>query len=651
MTRHLALLGLLLPGAAAAQDPAPAGEQNLWFDAHRLFLTAFDGDLRDPLLLNRPGRLTQWDWWVGGALEYDHANLVRYDVTDASGTITRTNLVDHVVALNMSAGVAFHERFRLDIAFPVYFASFDANDDYQGVNFGDIRLSALVPILIPNEDDDGVGLGVVGHFDIPSGAHQKFLGDGNVAGGGSLAFSYAVSGFTLTAEAGVHFRPSFQLGNLSGEDAFVGGIGLGYKVHETTSINLEANIEAAFENPDDPVYDGVIPALTSSPMEMTLTLRHRRPNGGHLMVGAATAVTQGAGAPRLRVFLGGGFGKITQPPPKDADLDGILDEVDACVDIPETFNGYKDEDGCPDDLANLAVSVVYDGQPIDGAEVELNQSGVEESERLVSKLEPRVREGLLPGGTYDAVARLGPCLAGDGSVTLDEGDNSLEIPLRPVRGGKVIYELVGPDGSPVKDAVATWRTDAAGCAEREGYVIGTDGRYEHPVGAGTHTVFVDAPGYRIYRENVTIAPGDVYVIRTQMKPTRVQVSKSEITILEKVYFNFNSDEIKSESFELLDEVADTILANDVGRVLVEGHTDSRGRDAYNLDLSDRRANAVRNYLLRKGVPETQLIAKGFGEARPVDTNASERGRANNRRVVFTLIDRDDQYIDVKDGGQ
>ncbi|MCB9679859.1 MAG: OmpA family protein [Alphaproteobacteria bacterium] len=638
MSRLVVLLLLLGPTAAVAQDAGQ--DQQLWFDAHHLFVNAYDGDLRDPLRLNRPGRTHQWDWFVGGVFEYANSPLVRYDVTP-DGT-KRTNVLDNIVALNLSGGVSFHERFRLDVAFPLYFASFDANNAYQGVDMGDIRFTAMVPILLPNEDDEGFGLAAFGHLDAPSGSNRQFLGNRTVSGGGSLGVSYAIAGFTVSGEAGVHFQPTIELDNLSGSDRFVAGLGIGYLVHETTSLNLEANIEASFTKSRV--------ALTQAPMEMTLTVRHRRPMGLNILGGAAAGITRGAGAARFRVFVGLGFGKITEPPPKDADGDGILDDVDACPEEPETFNEYKDEDGCPDDLADLTVRALLDGQPIEGAEIEISKAGTEEMpERMVSKVEPRPREGLMPGTTYDGVARMGACLAGDASISLDEGANSLDIPMRPVRGAKVVYELVGPDGKPVTDAVATWRTDAPGCADREGYSIPPDGHYEHPIGAGTHTVFIDAPGFRIYRENITIAPGDVYVIKTTMKPTKVQVDRKEIKILEKVYFEFNSDKIKAESYELLDEVADTIIANDVGRVLVEGHTDSKGSDSYNLELSDRRAASVRTYLIGRGVNADQLIAKGFGESRPVATNATEAGRAKNRRVVFTLIDRDEQYIEVEEG--
>src|SRR5690606_39184242 len=111
MYRCLPLLALGLPRVALAQQGPD--DADAWFDAHDLFVAAYDGDLRDPLRLARPGRLTQWDWFLGGVMEYASAPLVHYQRVSGGETVG-TELLDHVVALNVSGGVSFHERFRLD---------------------------------------------------------------------------------------------------------------------------------------------------------------------------------------------------------------------------------------------------------------------------------------------------------------------------------------------------------------------------------------------------------------------------------------------------------------------------------------------------------------------------------------------------------
>ena len=72
-------------------------------------------------------------------------------------------------------------------------------------------------------------------------------------------------------------------------------------------------------------------------------------------------------------------------------------------------------------------------------------------------------------------------------------------------------------------------------------------------------------------------------------------------------------------------------------VEIAGHTDSQGSDEYNKDLSKRRAQSVVNYLVEKGISESQFVAEGYGEEVPVDTNETKEGRQNNRRVEFTVL--------------
>jgi len=102
-----------------------------------------------------------------------------------------------------------------------------------------------------------------------------------------------------------------------------------------------------------------------------------------------------------------------------------------------------------------------------------------------------------------------------------------------------------------------------------------------------------------------------------------------------VLFDTNSATIKPESHAELDRAV-TFLKETAPSAngVIEGHTDSSGADAYNLQLSQRRADAVRQYLVDHGVPASRLEAKGFGESQPVADNSTAEGRAQNRRVVL-----------------
>lgn len=119
--------------------------------------------------------------------------------------------------------------------------------------------------------------------------------------------------------------------------------------------------------------------------------------------------------------------------------------------------------------------------------------------------------------------------------------------------------------------------------------------------------------------------------------------------LQGVNFEYNSARLTAESRPVLDEVAADLKKYPQLQVELQGHTDSIGSDAFNLRLSDQRAQSVREYLLSKGVGTRQLEAKGYGESQPVADNKTETGRAENRRVVMRVIaNPGDVKVDVEE---
>lgn len=126
------------------------------------------------------------------------------------------------------------------------------------------------------------------------------------------------------------------------------------------------------------------------------------------------------------------------------------------------------------------------------------------------------------------------------------------------------------------------------------------------------------------------------------RPSVVTITDTRILISERIYFDYESEVIRSVSFPLLDQVAAVILELPARkRIRVEGYSDSDGDERYNLDLSYRRARSVVEYLAAHGVPMERLAYAGYGEARPVAPNDSVEGRALNRRVEFTILEPED----------
>ncbi len=125
---------------------------------------------------------------------------------------------------------------------------------------------------------------------------------------------------------------------------------------------------------------------------------------------------------------------------------------------------------------------------------------------------------------------------------------------------------------------------------------------------------------------------------TSGKPAGVlPVEAERIRLPEPVQFDTRKSGIKPASFPLLDSVAATLETHlDISRLEIEAHTDSRGSAAYNKRMSQERAEAIRRYLVGKGIPGARLVAVGYGEERPIDTNMTAAGRANNRRVELLV---------------
>ena len=118
----------------------------------------------------------------------------------------------------------------------------------------------------------------------------------------------------------------------------------------------------------------------------------------------------------------------------------------------------------------------------------------------------------------------------------------------------------------------------------------------------------------------------------------VVITLRQLKLLDKIYFEFNEARIQSQSFPLLDQVANVLREHpEIGVISIDGHTDNVGSAEYNDRLSLARSSAVRKYLIEKGVGGSRLAARGFGFSQPATSNATPSGRDFNRRVEFNIV--------------
>ncbi len=164
-----------------------------------------------------------------------------------------------------------------------------------------------------------------------------------------------------------------------------------------------------------------------------------------------------------------------------------------------------------------------------------------------------------------------------------------------------------------------------------------DGSYQIVLPLGKQYAFRgEKNGYYPVSENLDVRELAEYKEVTKdlyMAPLEV----GQTVRINNIFFEFNKSELKEESFEELNLLVRILNDNPDLKIELGGHTDSKGSDDYNMNLSTERAASVKAYLLEKGIAADRLVSKGYGETKPIADNATEEGQALNRRVEFTIL--------------
>lgn len=151
-------------------------------------------------------------------------------------------------------------------------------------------------------------------------------------------------------------------------------------------------------------------------------------------------------------------------------------------------------------------------------------------------------------------------------------------------------------------------------------------------------IAVKMDGYLFHSENFNIP-----VVASYQEVTKnVELEKIAVgstIVLRNVFFDYNKSTLKPESFTELDRLVKILQENPSIRIELSGHTDSRGSDDYNLKLSEARAKSCVDYLISKGIKADRMEFIGYGETKPIDTNDTEEGMANNRRTEFKILSK------------
>ena len=158
-----------------------------------------------------------------------------------------------------------------------------------------------------------------------------------------------------------------------------------------------------------------------------------------------------------------------------------------------------------------------------------------------------------------------------------------------------------------------------------------------PVGAD-YAFSAASEGYLFHSENFSLKNSDgntPYQKDIAMK----QITVGSSLVLNNIFYSSASSSLLKESFAELNTLVKLLNENPSLKVEIEGHTDNVGSEQYNNNLSQKRADAVKNYLVEKGIAESRLKSRGYGFTKPIADNSTEEGRAKNRRTQIRITER------------
>ncbi|MCQ2605788.1 MAG: OmpA family protein [Bacteroidales bacterium] len=211
--------------------------------------------------------------------------------------------------------------------------------------------------------------------------------------------------------------------------------------------------------------------------------------------------------------------------------------------------------------------------------------------------------------------------------------------FRPEAVVNVMGKIVDTKGQPVETQIV-WEDLASGEIVEKSKSNPVDGNYFAVLPNGRmYGYYVDDSRYYPQSESVDLSKGkDAQTITQDIVVTSFQQMKEEKASvrLNNLFFDTDKSELLPYSIPELQRVAKIISANQI-RIEIAGHTDNVGNDDYNLALSKRRAEAVKQFLIQEGCQESLLEVVGYGEQKPISTNDTEQGRANNRRVEMRFL--------------
>ncbi|OJT25164.1 thrombospondin [Archangium sp. Cb G35] len=592
-----AVATLLLGPAALAQ---PSGLPS--FELERLELNP---NGRGSLLMGTGELLPKGGFRLSIAGHYENDPLVMYRNGNRLGSVVGNRATGHLLA-------AWAPMQWLELGLQLPLVLWQNGDDLSAQNVESPATTGLsTPIahvrlgLLAQRRDAPVDLALELGVGLPVGSADTLSRDSIVRLSPKVMLGRNFGALRAGVEAGALIRPAVVLGD-EGEvqDELGSEVRLGAVV-ATTGDGLRGELNVR----------GSVP-LTREQGSLEVLAGLRLPLNESLEAYALGGPGFGnaPGTPTFRVLLGVamGGGEKVDTSRRDDDGDGVVNGEDSCP----AEAGLANRQGCP--LRDTDRDGIEDGVdmcPTEPGEAnrqgcpvrDADQDGIEDAaDKCPTEAGPAERQGC-------------PVRDADQDGIEDAADKC------PTEAGPANRQ-----GCPVRDADKDGIEDAADRCPTEAGLPELRGCPAKDTDGDTVADHLDnCPAEKGVPTNAGCP-----VQQKQM----VAIQKGKLEIKEQVFFATGKAIIQPRSFKMLDQVAKILQQHpEVDKMVIEGHTDNRGNAEANRKLSLARAEAVKGYLVSKGVEPSRLEAQGFGPDRPIDSNKTEKGRASNRRVEFIIV--------------
>jgi uncharacterized repeat protein (TIGR01451 family) len=575
---------LFVAGAAVAQTIVPPSA--IEFEDAEIFRPTTDPS--DYVTVYDSDTLPRGNFFLGIYGDYAR-NPIEVEFQNSGNLFSR--VVKNQGTLQLMGSIGVLDRFELGVRVPGYIqdradVSLTGNNlEGMTAKLGDVVVNGKISLF--QREDLGFGLAVLPEVILPTGNRLDFAGTGKLGGGGLLiADYYPTESLRFSLNGGGYIRDKIGAGPLYDKDDDVNdqiryGGGVAYDFNERLTGIVEAYGATSTKKPfDDEIKTpaDAIGALRFHMEKIDITL------------GGGAGLTRGQGSPDFRIFLG-----VTPPKPRRK-----VKEKPSGIDLSQSRKTYALEDRNGDGRPSPGDVLVYT--------VSIVNTGTDPVTNLVVDDAIPAHTVYVPGS-----------LAINGRPMSDApGDDDAEYMAAPVPAIRARAAQLGsvPGENHVdvtfKATIDTEITVPTPIVNQA--LVAADNTPQFPLPAAQTMVFPTVPQH----EHVIVGP-------------------EKIELTEEIHFEFNKAVIQPESFPILKELGQVLKEYPDLRIRVEGNTDSVGSEEYNRKLSDRRALAVRDFLVGLGIAKERMQWTGRGETNPIASNDTTAGRAMNRRTEFIVL--------------